>query len=281
MTSARTALVLGGGGATGVAWEIGVLTGLADAGVDLTDADLMIGTSAGSVVAAGLATGHPVGQLFEDQVGPVLVELRSRMGMGTTLRLVGHTLLPGDIDRQRARLGRAAQRLADREVERIEEALATLGIPEQWPDRNLLITAVDVSSGRLTAFDSSSGVPLSVAVAASCAVPLLFPPVRIDGRAYMDGGIPSPTNVELASGAQRLVVVAPIVQAMRRSARVHRQLRRLGPGVAHHLLSPDRAAAAAIGRDLMDPHRAASAARAGRAQGRAAGDAVRAVWHGE
>jgi NTE family protein len=279
MTRAR-ALVLGGGGATGVAWEISVLAGLAEAGVDVTDADTLIGTSAGSVVAAGLALGESLEQLFDEQVGPVLVELRSRMGPVTMLRLFAHTLLPGTVERQRARLGRAAERLSGRDVERMEEALAALGIPEEWPDRRLLITAVDVRSGRLTAFDSASGVPLSTAVAASCAVPLLFPPVRIDGRAYMDGGIPSPTNADLARGAEVVLVVAPIVQAMRRSARVHKQLTRLGPSVAHHVLSPDRAASAAIGRDLMDPHRAASAARAGRAQGTAAADEVKALWAG-
>lgn len=279
MTRAR-ALVLGGGGATGVAWEISVLAGLAEAGVDVTDADTLIGTSAGSVVAAGLALGESLEQLFDEQVGPVLVELRSRMGPVTMLRLFRHTLLPGTVERQRARLGRAAERLSGRDVERMEEALAALGIPEEWPDRRLLITAVDVRSGRLTAFDSASGVPLSTAVAASCAVPLLFPPVRIDGRAYMDGGIPSPTNADLARGAEVVLVVAPIVQAMRRSARVHKQLTRLGPSVAHHVLSPDRAASAAIGRDLMDPHRAASAARAGRAQGTAAADEVKALWAG-
>lgn len=281
MTRAGTALVLGGGGATGVAWEIGILAGLADAGVDVTDAETLVGTSAGSVVAAGLATGQPLEQLFDEQVGPVMVELRSRIGPVTVLRLFGHTLRPGSVERQRARLGRAASRLVGPDVERIDEALNALAIPEKWPDRRLLITAVDVSTGRLKAFDSESGVPLSAAVAASCAVPLVFPPVRIDGHAYMDGGIPSPTNVDLALGARRVLVIAPIVRALRRSARVHTQLSRLGPRVAHHVLSPDRTAAAAIGRDLMDPHRSASAARAGRVQGVAAADAVRALWDEE
>lgn len=273
-------MVLGGGGATGVAWEIGVLAGLADAGVDVTDAGSMVGTSAGSVVAARLATGQPLEHLFDEQVGPVQLEFRSRMGLPVMLRLFGHTLLPGRIDRQRARLGHAAERVVRPGAERMEEVLAALAIPEEWPDRRLLITAVEVRNGRLTVFDATSGVPLSTAVAASCAVPLLFPPVRIDGRAYMDGGIPSPTNVDLAREAERVVVIAPIVQAMRRSARVRVQLRRFGPAVAHYVLSPDRAARAAIGRDVMDPRQTAAAARAGRVQGRAAAEAVHAVWLG-
>lgn len=280
MTHARSALVLGGGGATGVAWEIGVLAGLADAGVDVTDAETMIGTSAGSVVAARLATGQRLEQLFDEQVGAVRLEFRARMGLPVMLRLFGHTLLPGNVDRQRARLGRVAERVVRPGAERMEEALVALAIPKEWPDRRLLITAVDVRSGQLTVFDSASGVPLSTAVAASCAVPLLFPPVRIDGRAYMDGGIPSPTNVDLAREAGQVLVVAPIVQAMRRSARVRVQLHRLGPSVAHHVVSPDRAARAAIGRDVMDPRRTAGAARAGRVQGAAAAEAVRTVWLG-
>jgi NTE family protein len=277
MRRGHVALVLGGGGVTGAAWEIGILRGLAEAGVDVTGVDVVIGTSAGSVVAARIATGLPLEHLYDEQVTPTDFEMRSRMGTSAMLRLFGYMLLPGAWDRKRAWLGRAAARLDGRAVERIDDLLALLAIPQLWPSRRLLITAVEVESGRLQVFDSSAGVPLSAAVAASCAVPLVFPPVRINGHAYMDGGIPSPTNAGLARDAERVLVVAPILQAMSRSARVRSQLARLGPGVARHVLSPDPAAVAAIGRDLMDVHRAAAAARAGRVQGLAAAEAVGAV----
>jgi NTE family protein len=278
MGRGKVALVLGGGGVTGAAWEIGILAGLAEAGVDVTGADLVIGTSAGSVVAARIATGQPLDYLYDEQVTPTELEMHSRMGVAAMLHLFGYMLLPGAWDRKRAWLGRAAARLDGHAPERIDELLAVLSIPQLWPSRRLLITAVEVETGRLRVFDSSAGVPLSAAVAASCAVPLVFPPVRINGHTYMDGGIPSPTNAGLARDVERVLVVAPILQAMSRSARVRSQLHRLGPGVARYVLSPDPAAVAAIGRDLMDVHHAGSAARAGRAQGVAAAEAVGPIW---
>src|SRR5215469_4898613 len=62
------ALVLGAGGVTGIAWETGLLKGLRDAGLDLTGADLVVGTSAGSVVAAQITTGVPLDELYGRQV---------------------------------------------------------------------------------------------------------------------------------------------------------------------------------------------------------------------
>ena len=79
MSDQRTALVLGGGGITGIAWELGVLAGLADAGVDLTGADLVVGTSAGSVVGAQITCGGDLGALFERQLEPPTEERAARL----------------------------------------------------------------------------------------------------------------------------------------------------------------------------------------------------------
>jgi NTE family protein len=102
MRRGHVALVLGGGGVTGAAWEIGILRGLAEAGVDVTGVDVVIGTSAGSVVAARIATGLPLEHLYDEQVTPTDFEMRSRMGTSAMLRLFGYMLLPGAWDRKRA-----------------------------------------------------------------------------------------------------------------------------------------------------------------------------------
>ena len=95
------------------------------------------------------------------------------------------------------------------EQERIDVIGSRL-VSTEWPERPLVVTAVDTETGEFTTFDRDSGVPLVSAVAASCAVPGVYPPVTIDGRRYMDGGMRSAANADLAQGYDRLVVLAPI-----------------------------------------------------------------------
>src|SRR3954452_8873460 len=96
MTDQGRALVLGGGGVTGVAWEIGLLHGLAEHGVDLTDAGLFVGTSAGSSVAAQVLSGVPLEDLFRAQVAEAHGEIAARLGAGSLLSFVVAGLWPGD-----------------------------------------------------------------------------------------------------------------------------------------------------------------------------------------
>jgi NTE family protein len=270
------ALVLGGGGVTGIAWETGLLHGLAEAGVDLTEADLLVGTSAGSVVAAQLAGGTPLRELYEGQLRAPEGEIAARLTNGMVLRYLTAYALPGSGSRKRARLGRAALRARTvSEAERRVVFESRLSLRE-WPDRTLRVTAVNAEDGAFTVFDRDSGVPLLDAVAASCAVPLVWPPVTVDGHRYMDGGMRSPANADLADGYRRVVVVAPLTRALGRAARPAAQVAALGGRSI--LLSPDTAALTAIGRDVLDPARRAPAARAGRAQAAAVVDAVRRVW---
>src|SRR3954470_5402611 len=104
----RTALVLGGGGVTGIAWEVGILKGLADAGVDLASADLVVGTSAGSVVGAQLTSGQSVQSLYDGQLRPADKEIGARLSRLTLLRMVPPMLLPGSSREKRARIGKMA-----------------------------------------------------------------------------------------------------------------------------------------------------------------------------
>jgi NTE family protein len=278
----RSALVLGGGGITGIAWEVGVLAGLADAGIDLTGADLVVGTSAGSVVGAQLACGADLAAMYERQLEPPSPhEPVARMTRANLARYGLALLLSrGRGTRFRRRMGElalAAERagLTPSEQERLDVIGARL-VSAAWPDRPLVVTAVDAVTGEFTPFDRSSGVPLLQAVAASCAVPGVYPPVTVGGRRYVDGGMRSATNADLAAGCERVVVLAPIPRGMGPMTGVAAHLPDLPPQVA--VVSPDAAARAAIGRDVLDPSARAPAARAGRAQAAAAAERVAAAW---
>jgi NTE family protein len=285
---ASRALVLGGGGVTGVAWEIGVLAGLAARGVQLSAADLLVGTSAGSVVGALLAWGAGPAQLYEEQLTPVAGagQAGASTGVDTMRRrdmaIFGWAMLRHrDPDRARARIGRMALAAPTGPEARRREVIAARVPSAQWPARPLLVTAVDAVTGEFAVFTAASEVSLVDAVGASCAVPGVWPPVTMAGRRWIDGGIRSPANADLAAGYERVVVLAPITRGLRAASAVATQaaaLTRAGRAVA--VVSPDQAAKAAIGRNVLDPARRAPAARAGHAQAGAALDRVGTVWDG-
>ncbi|MGC1214481.1 MAG: patatin-like phospholipase family protein, partial [Micromonospora sp.] len=221
------ALVLGGGGVTGVAWELGLLAGLAERGVALADADLVVGTSAGSVVGAQVCSGVPVRELYEAQLRQPRGELAARFGVGAVARLLWAGGRTRDELRSRARIG--AMALAARTPSE-ESRRAVIGsrLPSrEWPARRLLVTAVDAGSGEFVVFDAASGVSLVDAVGASCAVPGVWPPVTIGDRRYMDGGVRSAVNADLAEGAGAVVVVAPVSSAFGPMPRLSAQVARL------------------------------------------------------
>ena len=273
------ALVLGGGGVTGVAWEIGLLAGLADAGVDLRDADVVVGTSAGSSVGAQVTSGTDLEELYQRQLSGPVTEIPARLGIGGLARyvsaMVRHRKHP---EVGRAHLGRLALE-ASTVPEAERRAVIAARLPShEWPARRLLVTAVDAHTGEFRVFEAGDGVPLVDAVAASCAVPLVWPPVTIGDRRWIDGGVRSPANADLAAGHDRVVVVAPMTRAlgpMAATAQVA-ALRAAGARVA--LVAPDAAATRAIGRNPLDPSRREPAARAGRAQAAEAAAQVRSVW---
>lgn len=271
------ALVLGGGGVTGVAWEIGVLAGLAEAGVTLADADLVVGTSAGSVVGALLAGGPDLEDMYAAQLAPPASEIAARLGAATLLRWVWASAGRRDAQKARARIG--AMALAARTVpESARRSVIESRLPtSQWPQRRLLITAVEARSGEFVAFDRDSGVDLVDAVGASCAVPGVWPPVTIDGRRYIDGGVRSPANIDLATGYDRVVVLAPLTASVGPGPGTARQVAGLG-AQAVAVVTPDRAAKRAFGRNVLDPARRAPAARAGRAQARREAQRIARAW---
>ncbi|MFF6777384.1 patatin-like phospholipase family protein [Streptomyces sp. NPDC012637] len=280
-TSRRTALVLGSGGLTGAGWTVGVLWGLAEGGADLTEADLVVGSSAGAVVGAQLASGaFPLGALYESQSAPPDGELTARLGLGLILRYAVAVLgsrTPEEYGRKLGRLAGAARTVGP--GVRREVVARRLGDAVEWPGRRLLVTAVDAGSGELTAFDKDAGVPLVDAVTASCAIPGVWPVVELAGRRWIDGGLHSTANAHLAAGYERVVVIAPSAtgnKVLHSPARQGSALAAAGARV--EVITPDAASRKAFGRNPLDPSRRGPAARAGRAQAATHARAVTALW---
>jgi NTE family protein len=272
-----TALVLGGGGVTGIAWEWGMLAGLAAAGVDLSDPGFVVGTSAGSVVGAQVASGADVEERYAAQLAGPGAEVAAKLTGGALARIAWNVVRTRDPRRARARIGRLAL-AADTVPEAERRAVIESRLPAKtWPERRLLITAVDAASGEFITFDKDSGVELIDAVAASCAVPGVWPPVTINGRRYIDGGVRSAANVDLAAGYDRVVVLAPITNGFGAMPSVARQVAGLADRAKVVVISPDKTARRAFGRNILDPARRAAAARAGRAQAATVAESVAAV----
>jgi NTE family protein len=275
---AGRSLVLGGGGITGIAWELGMIAGLAEQGIDLSSADVVVGTSAGSAVGAQLLSGVPITDLFAEQVADATGETGWTMRPGALARFLLAAAWPGDGRAAGAYLGRAA--LAARTIPEAEfrAIFSAMLHGRGWPDRKLLITAVDAETGERKVFDRDCGAELVDAVAASCAVPMVLPPMTVGGRRYIDGGARSVTNADLATGCDRVVVLAPVTFGLRPSQRIGRQLRGLGPDVHSVVVSPDSDARSAIGSNPLSPARRAASARAGRDQAERVAGGVRTVW---
>ena len=140
----------------------------------------------------------------------------------------------------------------------------------EWPERRVAVVAVDAISGDRRVFDRSSGVDLIDAVAASCAVPGVWPPVTIEGVRYIDGGVWSLTNTDLAAGYDRVLVLAPIVDPS-----VASEVEGLGPDVRVEVIGPDEASLEAFGDDVLDLACREPSVRAGLAQGRLEAPRVR------
>jgi NTE family protein len=271
------ALVLGGGGVAGMAWEIGLLTGLAEAGVDLGDADLVIGTSAGAVVAVHVAAQADLDQLFAAQLADTHVEIPARMSKTLTLRLGWAMLRAASAEEFGVRAGRIAQATTGRAQERRAAIQARL-ISTTWPNRPVWVTAVDARSGRLEIFHRDSGVPLLDALTASGAFPGVWPPAELHGRPWIDGAIRSLTNAHLASGHATIAIIAPRSSGIRHVPRLRTEVQRLRSHARVIAVAPDAPTRKAVARDWMDPARRHLAALAGRAQGNAIATQVASIW---
>ena len=210
---------------------------------------------------------------------PVIVLAAGVLGWDLVVRVnaIPPYVLPGSGRDKLARLGRVAR--AAHEPGSIDrEGVIRSRLPaHDWPQRDLRITAVDTESGEFTVFTPDSGVDLVSAVAASCAVPTVWPPVEIGGRTYMDGGMRSTANIDVAAGADRIVVLAPLPRSISKKTSIRAQVEKVGPR-AWSVVTPDEQSLAAFGRNLLDPTKRAVAAEAGLRQSRDLVDVVGPVW---
>jgi NTE family protein len=276
------ALVLAAGGVAGVAWELGVIAGLRHRGVDLVETmvpNLIVGTSAGSQVGVQIASGVPFAELEAAQLASASEELEVEFDIGEFLsRLAEVRAQAPDPRTARARIGRMALE-ATTVAEELRRAAIEGRLPiHEWPDRPLVITAVDAVTGELARFDRDSGVPLVDAVAASSAVPGVWPPVTIGGRRYIDGGVRSFANADLASGHDRVLVVVPLALEGGYRDDFDAELAILAETGSIRVIAADGPSLAAIGPNPLDLSRRPAAYRAGQAQGEAAAADVATFW---
>jgi NTE family protein len=266
--------VLAGGGLAGIAWETGILRGIADespaTAKALLDIDVLVGTSAGSTVAAQLGSGLGLDALFDRQTIASSTELNPNVGVEQITELFVTAMMQPDITTAEKLQKVGAVALATATVtEAVRRDVIAQRLPSHdWPDRMLRISAIDTATGELVTFDRDSGVGLVDAVAASCAVPGVWPPVTIGDRRYMDGGVDSTVNMALANDCDVAVVLVP----SGRSAPSP-----FGGGAAEEVeafgrstfgVFADDESLAAFGPNPLDPACRIPSARAGREQGR-------------
>jgi NTE family protein len=284
----RNALVLGGGGALGISWEVGLLAGLREAGIDVGNADLIIGTSAGSVVGTQIALGKTWSELMAEQlerddgrIGVLMSGIDPASVLQLFMRWAGIREMTQETCVEIGAAALAAQTVPEDEwVSYFEDHLEGAA----WPERPLLLTAVDCETGALQPWDRDSGVDLARAVASSCAVPGLFPAVTIKDRRYTDGGVRSGTSADLASGYDAVLIVAPIGARsdgidplLGRQARAEAKALSAA-GTSAELVFPDAAALEAMGINRMDVSRRDKAVHSGVVQGKALASRLAATW---
>ncbi|MDT7726391.1 MAG: hypothetical protein QOI21_2967 [Actinomycetota bacterium] len=278
-TTGVRAVVLGAGGVVGTAWMAGLAAELRDRGVDMAEADLVVGTSAGAIIGAILATGQALGPLATprapadtgnappapnpEHLGEVFAVLNDpNLDPMTARRRVGQLAIALGAATEQAQLARM-------------EALITA---REWPDSRLLITTVDTETAQRQVWHRASGVPLVPAVASSMAFPGTSPPITISGRRYMDGGLWSATNADLAAGARTLIVVEPLAHLFPREP-LHQELAAVGADTVV-MINPNPAAVNAFGPDLHSRAAWLPAYEAGARQAAELAERLHATWHG-
>jgi len=278
----KLGLVLAGGGVAGIAWETGFLLGVQekspDAAAALLTADVLIGTSAGSTVSAQIAGGATLQELFDAQTAEATGELDPKVDV----EILGQMFvdaIAGSQDRaeQLRALGEAAT-----DADTVEPAVRRAVIEARlrnrvWPDRELRIPAINTRTGELRVFGNADGVDLVDAVGASCAVPGVWPVVTIDGERYMDGGMASGSNVQLAADCDVVVVLSPAADPAPNllGGSLREEIDVMAPKRVLPIFADD-AVVEAIGTNSLSPTTRRPAAELGREQGRRTADEIAA-----
>lgn len=267
----------------GIAWELGVLRGIGDVDPDLLDslrrADIVVGTSAGSAVAAQITSGAAFDGLFTAQLSEHTGELDADLDleelMNRFVAAATGATGPEDLRRRIGALALATATVAESE----RRAAVAARLPKKdWPDGDVLLPSVDAETGEVMVFTKASGVELVDAVAASCAVPGVWPPVTINGRRYIDGGVRSGTNADLAAGCDRVLVITPTLAAAPQPwGSLDDEIEQLAPA-AVLVVHADDASIEAFGTNPLSPSTRGPVALQGREIGRAEAAAVGSLW---
>jgi NTE family protein len=291
--SSQRALVLAGGGAAGNAWELGLIAGLSDARVDVIEADLIIGTSAGSTVAAQITSGTRPADLYaailaevpEPQAGD------ARSDRGRAPKFAGPSYMEWsnriicsaeDASDMRRRMGAAALEMDasdDSSQTRWRDIVAARLPSHHWPQQPVLITAVDAHTGDPVVFDRHSGIDLVDAVAASTGNGY-----RIGENRYINGGYRRSENADLAAGYGRVLVLSPFGGRSRMPLEwgmdLATQVDELRAGGSRvETVFPDAGAGDVFDANALDPSTRLPAARGGYDQGRALAELLAKFWH--
>lgn len=282
------ALVLGGGGPVGIAWETGLLAGLAESGADVSGADWILGTSAGSVAGVLLATGRTPAQMLEAEFATAARAKEAQAAgpgkapdlmplMAVFAKRPPQGDMPIELMRELGQISLNGETVSE---EVFIKGFGPIADDQPWPER-YACTAVDTATGEFQLWTSETAAPLGRGVASSCSVPAIFPPITIEGRRYMDGGMRSGTNADLARDHGKVVIVAVMPPAfapmMLPRLEAEAAVIRANGGEAL-LLVPDAACGEAFGVNLMDSSNREAIARAGFAQGQAEAARVGAFW---
>jgi NTE family protein len=288
------ALVLGGGGAAGNAWEIGIIAGLAEVGLDMTEAaDLVIGTSSGATAAAQLRSGIPPADLLASVLSSPVQPVRQNrerppaLPMATVFErmraISAAATSAADLQRAMGAFGLECDPLLGSTAGQHRAVVAARLPRHEWSDRPMIVVALDAHTGELATFDRDSGVDLVDAVTAGTALPGSSPTININGTHYINGGVRSAENADLASGYANVVVLSPFggrsrtlpegqFEGLRRPPEWGMDLegqvealRTQGSRVV--VVTPDSDSQAAMGTNQMDPATRAPSARAGFIQG--------------
>jgi len=274
-------VVLAGGGLAGIAWELGVLVGLREAGLDVRLWDCIVGTSAGSVVGAAAGRVHGLDAILATPWTDIAAQLNAYVGSlnpETVARInelwFGRPDPPDQL--MRAEIGRLAVAAhTDHEIAFLD-AVRRLVPDHAWP-RSLVTTAVDAGNGSFASFRATSRVDLVAAVAASCAIPGVFPPITIGDRRFIDGGVRSATSADLAAGLEVVVVISPRGRDEPSNDRQRREVDHLrSTGAAVIEIRPDATAAAILAEDPLPPEHLPPIIEAGVILGEICGPVVEA-----
>ena len=295
-TSDTRALVLAGGGAAGNAWELGLIAGLSEAGVDLTEADLIIGTSAGSTVAAQITSGKRPAELYaailaeapqpQPQAGAAGSDRRRAPALSGQSYLEWSDRIIGsaeDASDMRRRMGAAALELdasAASGPSRWRDVVAARLPSHEWPQQPVLISAIDARTGEPVVFDRHSGIDLVDAVAASTSA---LTPYAIGEDRYLNGGYRRSENADLAAGYGRVLVLSPFGGRTRMPLEWGMDLATqvvelVAGGSRVETVFPDAGAGDVFDANALDPSTRRQAARGGYDQGRLLAERLAEFW---